>query len=227
MEKIKLIVFDIDGTLADTDDYYVEKCSGILSKILPFLSNRSIESITRPLVMACETLLHAFYRVLDLFGMDGVISRLHNRISVSQDYKYEEIPGMRETLISLSSQYTLGIISSGGRTSTNAFLEKYKLTECISYIVSAEDCRYIKPHPGPLLQIASKAGISPGDCMLVGDTIFDILCAKRAGAVSVAVKTGFDTTWVLKAHHPDFIMESVSDLPELLRQTGKTEGTDL
>ena len=64
--EIKMIIFDIDGTLAETDDYYVGKGTGIISKVFPFVSRESAEKIVRPLIMAGETVLHAFYRFLDL-----------------------------------------------------------------------------------------------------------------------------------------------------------------
>ena len=127
-----------------------------------------------------------------------------------------EVAGMKKTLQTLSEKYILGIITSGGYRSTQAFLEKFELGELVSHVISAEDCKYIKPHPMPLIKIAEAANVLPENCLFVGDTIFDILCAKRAGAFSAAVKTGFDSERFLKFHKADFIMESVNDLPGLL-----------
>ena len=213
---ISLIVFDIDGTLAETDDYFVERGVVLSRKVLPFVKERSMEKIIRPLVQASETGLHLFYHVLDFFGLDGLISKIHNRLSVKEAYKYEQISGMQETLKLLAQKYKLGIISSGGRRSTQSFIDKFALGNLVSYVISAEDCPYIKPHPMPLRKIAEEAGVPVQNSMMVGDTIFDILCAKRAGAYSAAVRSGFDTNRFLTLHHPDLLLDSVADLPEIL-----------
>ena len=217
-EGFELIVFDIDGTLAETDDFYVEKGSAVICKILPFLKKERAEKLVRPLVNFGETVLHSFYRLLDLAGLDGLLSKIHSKMSVGREYKYEEIRGMRETITALGKEYKLGILSSGGRNSTNAFLEKYGLKDTVSYVISAEDCTYIKPHPMPLKKIAEEAGVPIGNCLMVGDTIFDILCAKRAGACSAAVNSGFDSDRFLRYHHADILLDSVSELPKFLSE---------
>lgn len=214
--KIRLIVFDIDGTLAETDDYYVEKAAVLLRKLLPFVSRDSMEKFVRPPIMAGETIVHGIYRFLDMLGLDKLLSKAHSKISVKGDYNYREVEGMQQTLRALSGKYKIGIITSGGYHSTQAFLKKYELKEIVSYVISAEDCQFIKPHPMPLLKIAEAANVLPEKCLLVGDTIFDILCAKRAGGYAAAVKTGFDTVKLLKAHKPDFLLNSVTELPGIL-----------
>lgn len=214
--KIKLIAFDIDGTLAETDDYYVEKGTVLLNKALPFVKPERLEKIVRPIVMVGETGLHAVYRLLDVVGLDKLISKAHSKFSVKENYNYREVEGMRETIELLSRHFKIGIITSGGRHSTEAFLKKFCLEKFVQYVVSAEDCRFIKPHPAPMLKIAEEAGFMPESCMLVGDTIFDILCARRSGAYVVAVKSGFDTESFLNWHKADLLIDSVKDLPEKL-----------
>lgn len=213
---VKMIVFDVDGTLAETDDYYVEKSVVLTRKALPFISPEKMEKFVRPVIMAGETALHSVYRLMDMIGLDRMISKTHSRFSVKKDYVYKAVSGMQETVELLSRHYILGIITSGGRKSTDAFLKKYELENYIKHVVSAEDCTYIKPHPAPLRKIAEEAGVPVNNCILVGDTIFDVICAKRAGAISAAVKSGFDTEFMLRRHKADLYMDSVKDLPEVL-----------
>ncbi len=214
--KIEMIVFDVDGTLAETDDYFVGKFTEIIHKIIPFLNKNKIEQPVRGIIMAGETIIHGFYRLLDMAGFDSLISRLHNRMSVHKNYNYAQVDGMRQTLLTLSTKYKLGILTSGGRKSTIAFIDKYDLGSIISYVVSSEDSIFIKPHPLPLKNLADKAGIKPDHCLMVGDTVFDILCAKRAGAYSGVVATGFDSRWFLNLFHADVMMDSVNDLTRIL-----------
>ena len=216
-EKIKLIIFDVDGTLAETDDYYTEKAAVLIGKILPFLDRETIEKPVRFPVMAGETILHFFYRLLDLVGLDSLVSKMHSKMSVSSQYKYREVEGMRDTLSVLREKYEIGILSSGGRQSTDSFIEKFDLSGIIDLVVSSEDCKYIKPHPLPIRLMAANAGVSAENCLMVGDTVYDILCARRAGASFAAVKTGFDTPLFLRLFQADLILESVNELPAILK----------
>ncbi len=220
-DQIKFIVFDIDGTLAETDDYYIGKISCIVRKIIPAVSQKSVDKVVRPSVMAGETILHGFYRLLDIIGLDGLFSRLHRRFSVSGEYRYEQIKDVEKSLEMLHREYILGVITSGARASTESFLKKYELNDFFSFVISAEDCKYIKPHPMPLLKIAETAGVSIENCLMVGDTVYDILCAKRAGARSAAVKSGFDYGWFLKYHKADVVLDSVASLPDFLMKNRK------
>ena len=52
LSSVKMIVFDVDGTLAETDDYFVEKTVVLIRKILPFISPEKTEKIVRPVIMA-------------------------------------------------------------------------------------------------------------------------------------------------------------------------------
>ena len=224
IESIELIVFDVDGTLAETDDFYVERAASGFRRILPFVSMETAEKIVRPFVMTGETILHSCYRFLDLIGLDGILSRTHSRFSITEEYRYKEVCGMKHTLKKLRKHYRIGIITSGGRDSTRAFIRKYGMERLIGYVISAEDCRYIKPHPMPLFKIAEAADVPIRNCLMVGDTVFDVICAKRAGARSAAVKTGFDSELFLKWHRADILLDSVNDLPEkLLNKRGENE----
>ena len=223
MKDIELIVFDVDGTLAETDDFYIEKGTSLIRKVLPFLSEKSLNKLLRKPVMIGETVLHGFYRLLDMIGLDSVVSNLHKKMSVKSEYKYQEVAGMRCTIRSLSERYKTGIITSGSRHSTMAFIEKYELKDMIDYVVSAEDCRYIKPHPMPLLEMIRRAEVKNEQCLMVGDTIWDAICGKRAGAKIALVRSGFDSELLLKRTKADFILDTVNDLPLILIEAENDE----
>ncbi len=130
--NIKLIAFDVDGTLAETDEYYIDKAAGAIRKVLPFLPEEGTRKFVRPFIMIGETILHGCYRLLDLVGLDDIISRIHSRVSGKDAYRYKAVDGMQDVLADLSRKYTLGIISSGGRESTAAFVRAFKLENCVT-----------------------------------------------------------------------------------------------
>ena len=113
LSQLRMIIFDVDGTLAETDDYYVDKSTALIRKILPFMSAAGIGKVIRPVINTGETIVHSFYRLLDTVGLDTVVSKIHSRASVKESYKYELIEGTVETLEIQSKKYKLGIITSG------------------------------------------------------------------------------------------------------------------
>lgn len=216
MDELRMIVFDVDGTLAETDEFYIERVSSVMRIVLFFLPHSAAEKFSREVVMTFETIGHLFYVFLDKLGLDRLFSRLHEKISGESSYQYAGIGGMEQVIRQLRESYQLALITSGGEKSTDAFLEKFHLQDCFDVIVSAQTCSAIKPSPIPMKWVMKEANLQPKQCLMVGDTIFDILCAHRAGAPCAAVKTGFDNGWLLRLFSADIILDSIADLPDWL-----------
>lgn len=216
----RLIIFDVDGTLAESDDYMSEKLSAPLRKVMP---RKAADTVGRQIAMAGETVVHTGARLMDLIELDGVFHKLHEKVSVDTDYKYEPIAGMQDVVTDLAADHQLALITTGGSGSTRAFLKKYGIGDCFNVIISGEDCHHIKPSPEPIRQVLELSGVKPEKCLMVGDTIFDILSAHRAGVRCAAVKSGFDHEWLLRLYKADYILESVRELPDLLRSEVKSQ----
>lgn len=210
---IRMIVFDIDGTMAETDEFYSERISCVMRCILFFIPHKAVDKLTRELVMVFETIGHLFYMLLDKLGGDKLFSSLHEKISGTDHYKYAGIGGLEATIADLSEKYHLAVITSGGEQSTAAFIDKFHFDEVFEHVVSAQNCPRIKPDPAPLNYVMREADLQPDQVLMVGDTIFDIICAHRAGAICAAVKTGFDNAWLLRLFKADVILDSIADLP--------------
>ena len=109
--------------------------------------------------------------------------------------------------------------TSDVRASTDAALRSWKIWQDVDHIVCGDEVERPKPCPEPLVKVCSMAGVSPKDCIMVGDTTHDIIMAKRAGAgVIVGVLSGSGEAQQLRdcgAHH---VLQDVSHLPKLLSQ---------
>ena len=75
-----------------------------------------------------------------------------------------------------------------------------------------------KPAPGPLLHVAKLLDIGPESMVMVGDGPNDVECARRARVRSVAVESVFGLHDRLADAHPDVIVRSLSELPEIIRR---------
>ncbi len=211
------IIFDIDGTLAETDDYMVASMIQQFRKVVPFFKPRQLVGIVRFLAMVGETVAGLFYWLLDLLSLDHHFSRISNQLAEEKEsYRYGMVKASPQVIEELSNNYNLAICTAGGALSAALFLRKYNLEKAFQVVVTAETCARTKPSPMPLLYISGILSTPVGNCLMVGDTIFDLISAKRAGIRFIGVRSGFDSPFLLKLFGADLIIDSIANLPALL-----------
>ena len=127
------------------------------------------------------------------------------------------LPSARSVLRALSRQFRLGIVTSGNRRRVRGQLRTFELTGYFSACVFAEDTAKRKPHPAPLKLALAKLRVSRDDSVYVGDTPEDMEMAARAGVRAIGVRGPFPSARRLRAANPDALLNSIRELPALLR----------
>src|SRR6476620_6328909 len=79
LPRIRALCFDVDGTIADTDDHLVAQLAKWIDAV-PGESGRRAERLARQTVMALETRVHGAYAKLDELGLDVPLTRLRDRL---------------------------------------------------------------------------------------------------------------------------------------------------
>lgn len=125
--------------------------------------------------------------------------------------------GTRRVLAQLARLHRLGLVTSGDRNRVTRQLREYRLAQTFHVRVCGGDTANKKPHPEPLLKALSKMRVDPLECVYVGDTPEDLQMARAAGVCAIAVLGPFPTEKKLRAEKPDFLLEKLEQLPELLR----------
>ena len=128
------------------------------------------------------------------------------------------MPGARRVLKQLRARHQLGIVTSGDRARVVGQLRLFALTELFASRVCSGDTRYRKPHPAPLRLALRQMGLEPAACVYVGDSPEDLEMARRADVRAIAVLGPFPTEARLRAAKPDFLLDSINELPDVLRQ---------
>jgi phosphoglycolate phosphatase-like HAD superfamily hydrolase len=158
--------------------------------------------------------------LLDWLHLDDKLDSFYNfitkRFPSHRSPAFWLIPQAKETLVILKQHYPLAIVSSRGEESTQAFLDLYELHPLFSAIATAYTCEYTKPYPHSVRWVAKQLGISPTNCLMVGDTTVDIRAGKAAGAQTVGVLSGFGHARDLQRAGADLILPSAADLLEVL-----------
>jgi HAD superfamily hydrolase (TIGR01509 family) len=224
IDQLKAILFDLDGTLIDTDDQVVDR---LAARLRPFLG-RSARSVARWLLMKAETPGNAFVTMLDVIGLDKPLmsftDRLRRRRGVYAAHSFQLIPGVQQMLPRLKQAgFKLGIVTSRSRYHIGLFMEQFpQLARAIEATCGLQDTRRLKPHPSPILLAAERLGVEPESCLMVGDTMVDVQSARRAHVWSAAVLCGFGERDELEQAGAHVILASTADLAHLLLSDPQT-----
>lgn len=212
--RIRALCFDVDGTLSDTDDLYVARLSGWLSKVLPL---PRAHTLARWLVMKAESPGNALYTLFDRFGLDDSLYRLVSRRAPQREYDdFRPVPGVPAMLAQLSEHYPLAVVSARGEYSTLQFLEKCGLRQYFQVVVTAQTCKRTKPTAEPLLWAAEHLKVPPQACVMIGDTVVDIRTGQAAGAQTIGVLCGFGEREELVRAGANLILSQTAEVPSAL-----------
>lgn len=128
------------------------------------------------------------------------------------------ILGARQVLVRLGRAHRLGLVTSGDRDRVMRQLRAFRLTRLFGARVCSGDTPEKKPHPAPLRLALRKLRLDPSACVYVGDSPEDLQMARSAGVRAIAVLGPFAIEKRLRAARPDFLLESIRELPDLLNR---------
>lgn len=241
LTRIDAVCFDIDGTLADTDDHLVAQIASALDAI-PLVDGREASRLARRIVMSAETPVNAAYGALDKLGLDDELARLKSLVKrlrtqqvrdqihvadAADEVHHDIVADVDQMLHQLAERYPMSTISTGGVPRIEAFLQHYGVRDLFTVVVGAQTTPRMKPHPDPLLYAAEAMNVDPARCVFVGDTTVDMETAKAAGAQAVGVLCGFGTEDELVRAGADLILATTSDvLPVLMPFESDGESAD-
>ena len=218
--RIQAVLFDVDGTLSDTDDQWAGRMERFLRPMRYIFPDRSAHLIARRLIMALETPSNSVYTLLDRLNLDADAFRVLQLVSRARRPKtpprFWICPGVIELLEGLHTRFPLAVVSARDETSTLRFLDQFHLSPCFDAVATSQTCRYTKPFPDPVLWAARQLGVAPEHCLMVGDTTVDVRAGRSAGAQTLGVLSGFGTESELRRAGADEILPTTAGLGLLI-----------
>lgn len=205
--KYKTILFDLDGTLLDTNELIISSFLYTLEQYYPGQYNR-------------EHILPHMGKILfdqmALFAPDNVeaLVETYQQYNVKMhDEMVREFPHVVEVINELSERgVKLAVVTSKRVTTTMMGLEKYGLTPYMQAIVCHGDTSQHKPHPAPVLLAMEKLQADPATTLMVGDSTFDLDAAHAAGIAAAGVRWSLKPEEVLLACNPEYMLDDMRDL---------------
>src|SRR3984893_2663851 len=183
-------LFDLDGTLIDSVYQHVIAWRAALSEIGIDLS---VWRIHRRIGMSGGLFVHALLRETGRSLSAEDIREL--QLAHAGEYRKQmgsvtALPGARELLAALTaSGVRWGIATSGYAATARPALELLGLPEDTP-MVTRDLVRYAKPDPDLFIAAAALLGVDPRHTMVVGDSVWDLLAARRAGALGIGLQSG-------------------------------------
>jgi phosphoglycolate phosphatase len=210
---VKGILFDLDGTIVDSKDAYMEAArtafealgqappENLMALEIPrrLEQNLPIDSIVKTDVRKfLNSYLECYYKVTKI--------------------KTKPMPNVQDTLEILSRKVKLALITMRfvPKTAVWEDLTEFGLAKYFTYIVTALDTHKPKPSAEALNKTVKDLDVNMCDCVIVGDSIIDVRAGKAAGAMTVAVLSGLFSREALSQEQPDLILNDVTELPLFL-----------
>lgn len=219
MSDLRLVIFDVDGTLVDSQ---AEIAAAM--RIAFADSNLAMPELAQILSIVGLSLDEAFGRLcpeMDQAGRDRMVAAYKNAFNALRgpDGKAELsplFPGARAVLDQLAARddLLLAVATGKSRRGLDKMLEKHRLTG-IFHSEQVADHHPSKPNPSMILTALNELGVDPRCAVMVGDTTFDMDMARAAGVRTVGVSWGYHLTEDLR---PDVLIDSFDALPAAIEQ---------
>lgn len=214
MGRIDTVLFDFDGTIMDTNNVI------IMSWQHTYRTLEGREEDEAELIKTFgEPLEDTMKRLFPDVDTDEAIEIYRSFHRDNFGELISIFPGMKELLAELKALgYKLGMVTSRLLKTTTQGLEKYDIAKYFDVVVTADDTTKHKPDPEPVDIALSKLGSLPENSIMLGDTMYDILCAKNAGVESVLVSWSLavDASSDLGEDAPDHVIGSADELLDIL-----------
>jgi len=191
VSTLRAVLFDLDGTLADT----APDLGGALNRLLEELGRPPVPlAVFRPLTSSGArgmlkaglglTPEHAEYEPLRLRFLELYAANICRETRL--------FDGILELLAALEERaLPWGIVTNKAERLTLPLLRELRLDRRAACIVGGDTTPRAKPHPDPLLHAASQLGLPPAACLYVGDDLRDVQAARAAGLPVLAAGYGY------------------------------------
>jgi HAD superfamily hydrolase (TIGR01549 family) len=187
---VPALLFDLDGTLVNS----------VYEHVLAWNETLQEEGIHYPgwtihrrVGMGGEIFLKALLREAGESASESRVRRLQEvkkKLLMARISKIQILPGARELLKRLSQLKVPWIIATSGGKEEVAPLLKLLRLPSDAQVVTGDDVKEAKPGPDIFLAAANRLGVALNDCIIVGDSVWDLLAARRAKGLGVGLLCG-------------------------------------
>jgi len=216
MLVFKAVIFDWDGTLADTRYVIVKSFQEALSEAGCSVGDEFIE---RRIGIGERNLFREILRDRDISFDNAMLDRLVEKKKATQlgmIAKVSLLDGAVELLDSLRGKVKIALATISSRKVIDRLLPAKNLRGYFDIVITTDDVHQPKPNPEIFLKSAKKLEVSSEECVVVEDSIFGVKAARNAGMKCIAVATGAYSMEELKKEGASLVVASLTDGERIL-----------
>jgi len=217
MLMVKAVIFDWDGTLADTRKAVVQSFQKVLTEAGCRVSD---EFIARRMGIGTKkTIIEAFrecHMRLDVSTLEKLADE-KVRVQAGLADIVSLFEGVTELLEAMQGKTKIALATMSGRKVVDKLLPAKRIAKYFDVVVSADEVANPKPDPEVFLVAAKKLGVAPEDCVVVEDSVFGVRAAKAANMKCIAVPSGACSKEELEQEHPDLMIDSLLEKEKILK----------
>jgi pyrophosphatase PpaX len=209
--NINTILFDLDGTLIDTNELIISTYLHTLDKYFPGQYGRE------DVLPFLGPTLHEVFGNMDTEKVEEMVVEYRTFNLANHDALVKEFVGVMETVETLKSKgYKLAIVTTKREDVALKGMRLMKLDPFFDVVVAYDHVKKVKPDPEPIMLALEQLGAKPEEAMMVGDNFHDILAGKNAGTQTVGVAWSIKGREYIAKYEPDYILETMPDLLKVL-----------
>ena len=213
-ESIKLLIFDLDGTLIESHRDILTAVNRTLEHFkISSVSEEEIKKIIGSGVFNCIIQKLSEHGINDIDQAKQIYEIIYSECMLQKTFVYS---GVFEMLDSLNP-YKKVVLTNKSHDFVGPILKGLGLSEYFVNYYGKEAFEKHKPDPLPILKIAKEFGISSNEILIVGDSKADILAGKKANSHTVGVSYGYGELAQLQELQADFLICHPSELMEIIR----------
>ena len=212
----KAVIFDLDGTLADTKRVVVQSFQDALRVADCVVNDEFIER--RIGIGTKKTIIEAFrecHMRFDVLILEKVAGEKIG-IQVGLTGSVSLFDGVTELLEALHGKMRIALATMSNRKVVDKLLLEKGIDTYFDVVVSADDVVNSKPDPEVFLMSARKMGVDSIECVVVEDSVFGVKAAKEANMKCIAVSSGVYSEKELQEEHPDMVINSLIEKEKIL-----------
>lgn len=208
MKAYRTMLFDLDGTILDTNELIIRSFMEALKGTAPegFCREDIIPSMGEPL----EDQLRRFSRLDDVSHLVAAYREVNLRL---HDELVKPFLHVNEVLERLHrSGIRIGVVTTKMRLTTEKGLKFVGIRDYVDAIVTIDDVANPKPHPEPVQKALAQLGADPASALMVGDSTVDMRSAAAAGVTAVGVSWSLKGGQILRDAGADYVIDDMREL---------------
>ncbi|WP_138418349.1 pyrophosphatase PpaX [Aquibacillus sediminis] len=209
--NIRTILFDLDGTLIDTNELIIASFTHTLQQYgkTDYTREHILDFIGPP--------LWASFEQVNPDRVDDMVATYREHNLTNHDDYVVAYPTVVETMNKLKEAgYQLGIVTTKMNDTAEKGLRVTGLENIFEILIGLDDVTNTKPHPEPIEKALTRLNADAATTLMVGDNYHDIDAGKNAGTKTAGVAWTIKGREVLEERKPDYMLEEMSDLLKIL-----------